>query len=199
MKNAIEKIANIPDKYEEFAEDHPYIATIAETAALHGLRRVAHAVTEKRGIKTGNALSEEYLDVAAESPLKSAALMTLVGPVGEEVITRVIPGEVSKRLKDRHENLAKGIKVASLLGFAAIHSGIVRTSEGSKKPSINTDPSKMSLPISQLAGALNYQRLHDKRGPAHSVVAHITNNTLGAIGSARKVYRRRQELKQHRG
>ena len=196
MKNSIEKLANLPAKYGEFADEHPYIATIAETAALHGLRRVANAVSKKRGIKTGNALSEEYLDVAAENPLKSVALMTLVGPVGEEVIARIIPGEVSKRLEDRHETLAKGIKAASLLGFAAIHSGIVRPKEGSKKPSINTDLSKMSVPVSQLAGALNYKRLYDKRGPGHNVVAHITNNTLGAIGSARKVYNRRQELKQ---
>lgn len=198
MKNSLEKLANIPNKYGEFAEDHPYIATIAETAALHGLRRVAHAVTEKRGVKAGNALSEEYLDVAAKSPLKSAALMTLAGPVGEELVSRIIPGEVSKRLEGRHDTLAKGIKYASLLGFAAIHSGIIRPKEGSKIPEINTDPSKMSLPVSQLMGGLNYQRVLDSRGPKHSIVAHITNNTLGALGSARKVYKRRQELKRPR-
>lgn len=159
MKNTFEKLKRVPAKYGEFAKDHPYAATVAETLALRGLRMGINALSKKRGVNTGNALAGQYLDRAAESPIKSFAQLTLAAPVGEEIMARIIPGEVSKRLKERHPRASRGVKAASILGFAAVHSGILRFPEepgDSKFPSLNTDTSKMSLPVSHFMSALNY-------------------------------------------
>ena len=92
------------------------------------------------------------------------------------------------------------MKAAAMIGFAAAHSGIARPSKsGSPIPEMYSDKSELSVPVSQLIGGANYQRLYDQpgRGPVHSLVAHVTNNALEVAGALPKLRRRRKQKKQH--
>lgn len=200
MKKTLEKLARIPNKYEEVAQDHPYMATVAETVALYGLRRGLEALGKRRGINLGNALLEDHIDTAAKKPLKAAGFFTLAGPLTEEAQYRMIPGMAIDWVQERHgTQAARVMKVASALGFAATHAGILRKQHGSAVPRFNTDTSKMSVPVSQFIGGSFYEGLRKRRGYKHGIAVHVTTNTLKAIEVAPQVYKRRRELKRNSG
>jgi hypothetical protein len=202
MKKAAEIISKGIDNYGNFAKDHPYAATVAEAVALHGLRKVLERVGEKTPVNFGNALKDSHIDAAVEHPVQVAVGATLIAPLKEEIAYRLIPniaaGEVGKR---GHKKGAKAVKAAAMIGFAAAHSGIARPSKsGSPISEMYSDKSELSVPVSQLIGGANYQRLYDQsgRGPVHSLVAHVTNNALEVVGALPELRRRRKQKRQHK-
>lgn len=200
MKKAAEIISKGIDRYRQAAERHPYIATMAETVALHGLRKVLERVGKKTPVSFGNALKDSHIDAAVEHPIKVAVGATLIAPLKEEISYRLAPNVAAEKAKKRgHEKGAKAIKAVAAVGFAAAHSGIVRPSkDGSFIPEMYSDKSELSVPVSQLIGGANYQRLYDQpgRGLVHSLVAHVTNNTLEVAGALPELRRRRKQKKQ---
>ncbi|MDX2776312.1 hypothetical protein PV379_03005 [Streptomyces caniscabiei] len=197
MKKAAETISKGIDWYRQAAERHPYVATMAETVALHGLRKVLERVGEKTPLSFGNALKDSHIDAAVEHPIKVAVGATLIAPLKEEISYRLIPNVAAGKVRKRgHEKGAKAIKAVAAVGFAAAHSGIVRPSkDGLLTPEMYSNKSELSVPVSQLVGGANYQRLYDQpgRGPVHSLVAHVTNNALEVAGALPELRRRRKQ------
>jgi hypothetical protein len=200
MKRSSELVSSGIDAYRSFAGSHPYVATVVETGALHGLRKVLEKVGATYSVDLGNALRESHIEAAVDHPLRAAIGATVVAPIKEEVAYRHIPSIAAEKLEERgYDKAALLIKAVAVLGFAAAHSGVMRPPQtGAVVPAVNSGWRDGSVPLSQLLGGANYQRLYNQpgRGPLHGLAAHVTNNILEVVGALPELSRRRRQVKE---
>ena len=178
--SVIDRVTAMYDRYQQWAEENPVKATAAETIALYGLRKVVTAGARKLGVPTENAFIDEHVERASRHPIKGLAQATIIAPIQEEIAFRGIL-DVPARRAERAGNAgrARAYRAATTGLFALGHSGVVRPSESwPKAPFVSVKTEGATVPVEQLIGGANYQRLAKKRGFLHAVLGHAINNTL---------------------
>jgi membrane protease YdiL (CAAX protease family) len=162
----MKRLEGIKQKYEDFAEEHPVAATLGETAVLYAARYGVKKVGEKLGVPLGHGRNgpgkrQDFID---NHPILAAAASTVGAPIAEELVFRSLPAYMlEKHGKDKDTLVSKSTKLGVAAAFAAMHYG------------------RYGIPVQQFMGGLHYNRLHEKRGLNHSILAHVTNNTLAAV------------------
>lgn len=155
----------IIQKYETFAEHHPIIASVGETAVIYGLKYAAEKAGDRVGVNVGHGRKNRpgRAKFIEDHPFIAAGAATVWAPISEELLFRELPDRVLK--KRGHESDSQAMKKSRLVSIGAFtlaHAG------------------PDAIPINQLIGGLNYDRIHHKRGLKASIIAHITNNSLVA-------------------
>lgn len=155
----------IKQKYDRFSDDHPYAASMGETALLFGLRFTLEKASDLIGVPVGhgrkdNPKRNKFIE---EHPALAVGAVTAWAPISEEFVFRELPARIlEKKGYDNDSLTSKRAKLAVAGIFAAAHGG------------------SDAIPLPQFIGGLNYKRIHEKRGLGASVVAHSTNNALAA-------------------
>ena len=161
----MERKPSFVEKTKNFSEKHPYAATIGRTALVYGARQLVKAAGKRYGVEFGHGRKDSRTrsQFIEEHPVLAGTLATVVAPVMEEIAFRELP----KRYLDSKEDLPPIKRVAAELGVAAVFAA------GHAGPN--------AVPLPQFIGGLNYLDIHRRHGLRHSIVAHVTNNTLSAI------------------
>ncbi len=189
-----QRIETISSRYSSWADQHPVKATIAETVALYGLRRVIETGVQRTGIRVGNAFSEQHIDEATVHPVRGFLMATVAAPVVEELIFRGMIDAPSRQASEAGQHgRARVQRLASALLFAAGHAGAIRPHENwPKAPYVHVTTEGTTAPVGQLMGGLNYQRLNNSRGFWYGVLGHAANNTLASVAMIPEVIRNRK-------
>jgi hypothetical protein len=156
---------SLRERYDTFAEEHPYAATIGETAVLFALRYGLEKAGDKVGLPLGHGRKDSISKrkLIERHPYLATAAATIWAPASEEMVFREAPARVLDRKGFDSESLtSKRTKLAVAAIFAAAHGG------------------PDAVPLPQFVGGLNYGRIHEKRGLKAAVLAHSLNNTLAA-------------------
>lgn len=157
---------SLRQRYDTFAEEHPYAATIGETAVLFGLKYGLEKAGDKVGLPLGHGRKNrpsrnEFIE---NHPALATGAAVVLAPVTEEIVFREAPSRLLESKGYDNESLtSKRAKLAITGIFAAAHAG------------------PDAVPLPQFIGGLNYKRIHEKRGLKASILAHSTNNALAAI------------------
>lgn len=159
--------------YDQFSDKHPYVASIAETALLYGVKTALIKGGDRIGIPLGHGRRNDPKREAFinQHPLAAAGLSSVVAPISEELVYRELPDRILKsKGYEADSTMSRRVKlgVVAVFGASPQHLG------------------KDAIPIPQMLGGLNYNRIHRERGLKASTVAHITNNALGALHYAVK-------------
>jgi membrane protease YdiL (CAAX protease family) len=167
----MKRLEGIKQKYETFAEEHPVVATLGETAVLFALRQGLEKGAGKAGLPLGHGRRNNTLrnDIISKHPILAAGAATVLAPIGEELLYRQLPAYLlEKKAIEEGSLIARKAKLGVAAIFAASHAG------------------PNAIPIPQFIGGLNYSRIHEKRGLKYAILAHVTNNTLAAAKFALK-------------
>ncbi|HEX7483940.1 MAG TPA: CPBP family intramembrane glutamic endopeptidase [Candidatus Saccharimonadales bacterium] len=162
----MKRLEGIKQKYENFAEEHPVAATLGETAVLYAARYGIQKAGKKLGVPLGHGRSGPGLrqDLIEKHPHLAAAAATVIAPITEELLFRELPArKLEEKGYDKDSTRSKRVKLGMAAAFAVGHAG------------------PHAIPLPQFIGGLHYSRLHEKRGLKHSILAHVTNNTLAAL------------------
>ena len=169
----MKKFENIRQKYDQFSEGHPYVASMGEAALLYGLKQAMIKGGDRVGLSLGNGRKNDpTLNALADNyPVASAGVRAVAVPVSEELLYRELPDRILKtKGYEDDSRVSRGVKlgIVALFGASPQHVG------------------KAGIPLPQLIGGLNYSRIHRDRGLKASTAAHITNNALSVAHSVIK-------------
>jgi hypothetical protein len=159
----MDRLSDIKEKYESLEKKHPYAVTIGEAALAYALKTGAKRVGKKFGVTVGHGRADNPArnDFIEKHPKTAATLATVVAPIGEELLYRHTSNKGLNKLGMEKESTGRHLAELGITAlFAAQHVG------------------KDGIPLPQLIGGLNYQRTYNRRGLKHSMLSHITNNSL---------------------
>ena len=179
---------NSPAHYHQWAAEHPWTATGLETVGVLAAKYALSSACKRAGLNVRNALEQDHLEAASRHMVGTAIHAVIAAPLFEETLQHQAPLWLYHRLRG-HE-APPTFRLATVLGFAAGHAGLVHPARPwNRPPFVRVGAKETSLPIVPLLGGLHYERLSHQRGPRHALAAHMLNNSLECLLALPKVWR----------
>lgn len=192
-----DRIVGHIEAYEQWADQHPFMATTAESVAAFAAKRAVIWTGKKVGINFGNAHASQHIDGGEINPVAAAAQAIIVSPVVEELFFRkFLTGTLPEsRLAKQHlgDKSQRICNIVSSIGFAFLGHGFDPINDRSQwqnpekslyaRENITNSIAPIkgwnwAVPLGSVIGGEQYRRMYQKRGLGHAIFSHSLNNAM---------------------